>query len=68
MSMLALIQVLSFPSKFWMFLTLLKLGRMEFHMTADLTKNDLLAMDDSALGTSIDPSSALLVIESCILE
>ena len=47
---------------------LLKLGGMEFHITADLTKKDLLDKAESTTGTRSVPSSALLVTESCILD
>ena len=47
---------------------LLKLGGMEFHIRADLTKKDLLDKDDSTIGTHSVPSSAFLVTESGILD
>ena len=67
-SILALVHFLSLLLNVSNLLMLLRLGGMEVHMTADLTRNDFLAMADSTIGTRNVPSSALLVTESYILE
>ena len=46
----------------------LKLGGIEFHITVDLTMNDLLERDISTSGTNNVPPTALLVLADWYLE